>query len=35
MTEEEINSYARYLCLFSAIISANKCPVRNAHRTNK
>lgn len=35
MTEEEINLYAGYLCLFSAIISANKYPVRNAHGTNK
>lgn len=35
MTEEEINSNAGYLCLFSAIISANKHPVRNAHATKK
>lgn len=35
MTEEEINSYAGYLCLFPAIISANKHPFRNAHGTKK
>lgn len=35
MAEDEINLYAGYLGLFSAIIAANNHPVRNTHGTNK
>lgn len=35
MAENEINLYAGYLGLFSAIIAANNHPVRNTHGTNK
>lgn len=35
MAGDEINLYAGYLGLFSAIIAANNHSVRNTHGTNK